>query len=85
MDHAQKRALQSTNGISGLGPRRLHLPPYTPALFLARRAATFVAYPAQMRLTFSNCLEARSHREDDETDRKIHENQLKVIYEQEDS
>jgi hypothetical protein len=51
MDHAQKPALQSTNGISGLGPRRLHLPPYTPALFLARRAATFVAYPAQNEMT----------------------------------
>ena len=25
----------------------LHLPPYTPAMFLARCAATFVAYPAQ--------------------------------------
>ena len=25
----------------------LRLPPYTPALFLARCAATFVAYPAQ--------------------------------------
>src|ERR1039458_2014227 len=47
MDHAQKRALQGTNGISGLGLRPLRLPSYTPALFLARCAATFVAYPAQ--------------------------------------
>jgi hypothetical protein len=47
MDHAQKRALQGTNGISGLGLRSLRLPPYTPALFLARCAATFLAYPAQ--------------------------------------
>jgi hypothetical protein len=47
MDHAQKRALQGTNGISGLGLRSLRLPPYTPALFLARCAAIFVTYPAQ--------------------------------------
>ena len=47
MDHAQKRALQGTNEVSGLGLRSLRLPPYTPALFLARCAAIFVAYPAQ--------------------------------------
>ncbi len=47
MDHAQKRALQGTNGISGLGLRSLRLPPHTSALFLARCAAIFVTYPAQ--------------------------------------
>jgi hypothetical protein len=47
MDHAQKRALQGTNEVSGLGLRSLRLPPYTPALFLARCAAIFVTYPAQ--------------------------------------
>src|SRR6266849_1135866 len=49
MGHAQKRALQGTNEISGLGLRPLRPLPYTPVLFLARCAATFVAYPAQKR------------------------------------
>jgi hypothetical protein len=47
MDHAQKRALQGTNEVSGLGLRSLRHPAYTPALFLARCAAIFVTYPAQ--------------------------------------
>src|ERR1700674_4476472 len=33
MDHAQKRALQGTNGITGLGLRHIRLPSYTPACF----------------------------------------------------
>src|SRR5208282_4797814 len=33
MDHAQKRALQGTNEITGLGLRPLRLPSYTPACF----------------------------------------------------
>ena len=33
MDHAQKRALQGTNEITGLGLRLLRLPSYTPACF----------------------------------------------------
>src|SRR3984957_14370684 len=33
MDHAQKRALQSTNEISGLSLRPLRSPSYTPACF----------------------------------------------------
>jgi hypothetical protein len=53
MEHAQKRALQGTNRISGLGLRSLRLPPYTPALFLARCAAIFVTYPAQKGMGWS--------------------------------
>src|ERR1700674_1089541 len=33
MDHAQKRALQGTNGITGLGLRHIRLLSYTPACF----------------------------------------------------
>src|SRR5208283_5579387 len=47
MDHAQKRALQGTNEITGLGLRPLRLSLLYTSLFLARCAATFVVYPAQ--------------------------------------
>src|ERR1700674_4611533 len=50
MDHAQKRALQGTNGITGLGLRHIRLPSYTPACFWPDAPRPSSRNPAQNRI-----------------------------------